>query len=259
MIPFMTNNKIYEFQANNQLSSILSMFDNDYLMDITEDTMTDMFNQFDIIPKPNIIESLENVFKAYAPNYPNQTDQDEIMDVRQDAYNSIMKLIFSKYDLQYQEDNYTDIYTMAYYVYDFFISRFNFYLVDFFARYLNSQKEDICNNLDLGIYTKNKDAATNYGRLAFGEDDYMTLITANLPIVLSSIRSLDTIRDDLIYNYAYGSDTNNNVTNLMLYHVSSPRGIYDIYTRILFNPDLYPSVITQIRLRLQMLYQFNKK
>lgn len=260
MIPFITNNKVYELQANNQISSILAMFDNDYLMDIAEDTMNDMFNQFDILPKPNLIDSLENVFKAYSPNYPNQTDQEAILDTRQDAYNSIIKLIMSKYSsfgVSYQEDDYTDIFTMAYYIYDFFISKFNFYLVDFFARYLYDQKEDLCNNLGLSIYSKNKDTSTNYGKLAFGEDDFMTLITANLPTVLGSIRSLDSIKDDLIYKYAYGN--NDNILELMIYHISTQYGIYRIYTEILFNPDLYPSVITQIRLRLQMLYNFNEK
>ena len=49
MLNFLMNDKVYEIQANNQISVILSQFDSGYVMDIVEDTLTSLFNNFDTI------------------------------------------------------------------------------------------------------------------------------------------------------------------------------------------------------------------
>ena len=55
MLDFLTNDKVYEIQANGQISMILSQFDSGYIMDIVEDTLRQLFNNFDTIPRPNVV------------------------------------------------------------------------------------------------------------------------------------------------------------------------------------------------------------
>ena len=255
MLDFLTNNKVYELQSDNQIASILSQFDSDYIMDVVENTLQSMFNQFDTFAKPNVPKAYEDVFKSLYNAYP--TDQDNINDTRYETYKSIITIICNRYGLEFYEDEYLDMYTMAYILYDFFVSRFNNYMIEFFSRYIYEQRDDIYRNLNLEELSKERDTSSNYGRMVFGDQECMAVIAANLPLVLGSLRSLDTISDELIYRYAYGTtETGLNMTMMLLNHITVPGGIYALYNRLLFTEELYPSIVTNIRLKIQMQYQF---
>lgn len=255
MLDFLTNNKIYELQSDNQIASILSQFDSNYIMDVVENTLQDMFNSFDTFSKPNVPKAYEDVFKTLYNAYP--TDQDNINDTRYETYKSIISIICNRYGLQFNETEYTDMYTMAYILYDFFVSRFNFYMVDFYSRYIYEQRNDIYRTLNLEELSKERDTSSNYGRMVFGDQECMATITANLPMVLNFLRSIDTIEDSTIYSYAYGN--NIDAISMLLNHILVPTSIYNIYNNQLFNPELYASIITHIRIRIQMQYQFTKE
>lgn len=253
MLDFLTNNKVYELQSDNQIAGILSQFDSDYIMDVVENTLQDMFNQFDTFSKPNIPKAYEDVFKLLYTAYP--TDQDNINDTRYETYKSIINIICNRFGITFNETEYTDMYTVAYLIYDFFVSRFNFYMVDFFSRYIYEQRDDIYKNLNLEELSKERDTSSNYGRMVFGDQECMATIAANLPMVLNSIRSITNIDDYVIYRYAYGN--NMDAINMLLNHIIVPNGLYSIYNNLLFNSELYASIVTHIRLRIQMQYQFS--
>ena len=63
MLDFLMNNREYELQSDNQLASILVQFDSDYAMNVIEDTLTQMFNRFDTLPKPNIVKAFKQTFQ----------------------------------------------------------------------------------------------------------------------------------------------------------------------------------------------------
>lgn len=251
MLDFMSNNKIYELQSTNQVSVILSQFDSNYIMDVISDTLQQMFNNFDVIPKPNSVQAFEDVFKELYIIYPN--DAVNIDETRYESYSAIIKIICSKFNLQFNQTEELDMYTMAFYLYDFFVAKFNYYLVNFYARYVNVEKDNIYSSLNLESLRKSKDTSTAYGKLVFDNDIVLSTVTANLPLVLNNLRQINTIPDETIYRYTYGN--NQDIINLFTNHIAPVNGLYNIYNSLLFNEILYGSIITQIRLRMQMEFQ----
>ena len=248
MLNFLMNDKEYEIQANMQVATILSQFDSNYIIGVVEDTIKNQFNYFDTIPKPNIVQSFEDYFKELYATYP--SDKDNIDDTRNEAYHNIMDIICSKFNLNKFETENTDIFTLAFYLYDFFVSKFNFYMVNFYSKYITEEKSNIFINMGLQKASENRvDVSSNYNRYAFGDDEELAIVIANLPNVLSALRSND-IPDATVYGYSYAN--NPAIISLFEDHIDPAISIFSLYNNILFNQYIYPNAITQIRLKLQM-------
>ena len=247
MLNFLMNDKEYEIQANMQVATILAQFDSGYVMDVVEDTINSIQFDFDIIPRPNIVQSFEEYFKVLLNTYP--SDIENINLTRNDAYHNIMDIICSKYGLQRTETENTDIYTLAFYMYDFFVSKFDSYLVNFYSSYITRNKSDIFTSLGLDRSIENTDVSSNYNRYAFGSDQELATVVANLPLVLGTIKNFD-ISDTDIYRYTYGNVPA--VINMLEDHIEPAISIFSMYNNILFNNTMYPNIITQIRLKIQM-------
>lgn len=254
MLDFLINNKEYEIQANNQLATILSQFDADYIIDVIDDTMTRRLNSFELVPAPNAVEAFENNFKALKEIY--SFDLANIEDTRHTAYREVIRIISTRFNLQFEEQEYLDLYTMAYYLYDFFVSRFNNYLVTFYDRFIEKEKYNIYSNFSLEEKKRNKDSATAYSKLIFGSDEAIALIVANLPYVLSCIKNLP-VTDHDIYTLIYGDNVN--AIQLFEENITPVTGIFGIFNNILFNEYMYPTVITHIRMAIQMSHQVELK
>jgi hypothetical protein len=89
----------------------------------------------------------------------------------------------------------------------------------------------------------------NYARQSFGDDEELAAVIANLPVVLGALKSID-VPDRYVYQTAYGN--NQLLIDLIDSHIQPTTSIYNIYNSILFNPTLYPIIVTQIRLKIQM-------
>jgi len=248
MANFLLNNKIYEIQANNQISVVLSQFDIDYIISIVDDTLQKQLNTFDVSGPPNAVAACETMFKELYDTYPNE--HDNIDDTRTDVYQTIIERICKCFSLQYNPIEGTNVYTMAYYLYDFFVSRFNNYLVTFFDRYLHAEKHNIYMNFHLEDMRKNKDMSTVYSKMYFNDDEEIGIIVANLPFVLKNLKDM-AVQDYYIYSTIYG-EQNQNVINLFLNNITPASSIYSIYRTILFNEILYPVIVTHIRLAIQL-------
>ena len=247
MLDFMINSKEYEIQANNQLSVILSQFEAGYIMDIIEDTLTKQFNTFDLSGPPNAVVSFETMFKELYATYP--AEHTNIDDSRVEVYREIIGTICRHMNMQFQEVEGLDLYTMAYYLYDFYVSHLNNYLVTFYDRYIQSEKENLYNNFHLEDMKKNRDMGSTYSRLAFGDDEAMAMIVANLPKVLQSLRQMP-ITDDYIYRAIYGVQ-NEHVVQLFIQNIFPRTSVFGIFNMILFNESLYPTIVTHIRMAIQ--------
>nr|DAL38435.1 MAG TPA_asm: hypothetical protein [Caudoviricetes sp.] len=246
MLNFLMNDKEYEIQANMQVATILSQFDSNYIMDVISDTIDQQFQSFNTITRPNIVQSFEEYFKQLKFQYP--TDIENIDDTRYSAYQNIIDIICSKFNLDRFNLETVDNYTLAFFLYDFFVSKFDLYMVNFYARFVVQEKSNIFINLGLQKSSELGDASSNYNRYAFSDDEELAAVVANLPNILSALKSND-ISDTDIYRSIYN---NPDIVNLFETHIAPSISIFDIYNRILFNQVLYPSVITQIRLKIQM-------
>lgn len=246
---YLLNNKIYEIQANNQLSVILSQFDANFIMDIIEDTITMRLNNFDLMPAPNAVQAFETNFILLYDNYPNE--KENIDDSRERTYREIIGTICSKFNLQFEEQIYTSLYTVAYYLYDFFISKFNNYIIKFYTKFIEQEKFSIYKEFNLDEMKKNKDVSTTYSKMFFQNDDTMGLIVANLPIVLSGLKNI-SVKDRDIYQIIY--DGNQEIIDLFESHIMPINSIFSVFNTILFNETMYPTVITHIRMAIQQAH-----
>lgn len=247
MLNFLMNDKEYELQANMQVATILSQFDSNYIMDVVSDTIDQQFYSFNTITRPNIVQSFEEYFKQLKYQYP--TDLDNIEETRYNAYMNIIDIICSKFNLTKTNnlDN-IDIYTIAFFLYDFFVSKFDLYIVNFYSKYVVQEKSNIFINLGLQKTSEVNDASYNYNRFAFSDDEELAAVVANLPDILSAIKNND-IQDIDVYQSIYNDS---NISDSIYSCIIPSISIFEIYNRILFNSILYPSVITQIRLKIQM-------
>ena len=246
MLNFLTNSKEYEIQANGQLSSILSQFDSDYVMHVIEATLEDQFLYFDILEKPNAVKAFEQVFSQLFEMY--QLDTDNIADTRIDAYSSIIHILKHKFFFDFIETEGMDWYTVAYYLYDFYVAKFNYYMVNFYSKYLTDEKDQIYREMNLEELRKRKDTSSNYAKYVFDENDPLVVIMANLPTVLHNLRYMN-IPDEVVYRYSYGNTPQ--ILELFQSHVVPSSSLFQLYNSLLFNEHLYANIVTQIRLKLQ--------
>ena len=249
MLSFLTNDKEYELRANNQISVILAQFDSDFVMNVIEDTIAQRLSTFNMIPYPNAVQSYETIFKELTNMYP--TDTENIEETRMLTYRAIIDIITKWFQIDINDNNgdeYIDLYTLCYYLYDFFISRFNNYMVAFYDQYIDDQKEEIYNTFHLEDMRKERDMSSNYSRISFGEDDVMAYIVANLPLVLNNLKNLP-VTDKYIYQVAYCNNVP--VLNLFEDYVSPRTSLFETFNKILFNEKLYPTIITHIRIAIQ--------
>nr|DAP19667.1 MAG TPA: hypothetical protein [Caudoviricetes sp.] len=254
MLDFLTNDKVYEIQANGQISMILSQFDSGYIMDIVEDTLRQLFNNFDTIPRPNVVSSFENSFKQLYDTYPN--DIDNINSSREEVYRTIIDIICKRYELRFIQSDDIDLFTVSLYYYDFFVARINQYIVQFYAKLLMDEKSDIYMNMNLESLRKNKDVSTVYSNMAFNDDEALATIAANLPIVLKNLASSLQIPDHRVFRYTYGDQPA--ILNIFDTTLTPVVPLFSRFNSLLFNDILYGPMIIAIRLELQKAIDFNK-
>ena len=137
-------------------------------------------------------------------------------------------------------------------MYDFFVAKFNKYLILFYDRYLEAEKDHIYTSFYLeDIGGKNKDISSIYADMVFSNDASMSLIVANLQYVLSHLKEMP-VSDEYIYYTIYND---NNISNLLSQNLMSDKGIFRIFNKILFNNYLYPTIITHLRMQIQSSHQ----
>jgi hypothetical protein len=254
MLNFLTNDKVYEIQANGQISMILSQFDSGYIMDIVEDTLQQLFNNFDTIPRPNVVSSFENAFKQLYETYP--ADIDNINLSRAEAYQTIVDIICKRYELRFTQPDDIDMFTVALYYYDFFVAKLNQYIVQFYAKLLMDEKTDIYTNMGLEALKKNKDVSTVYSNMAFSDDEALATIAANLPTVLKNLANSMHVPDNRIFRYTYGDQPA--ILNVFETTLTPVIPLFSRFNSLLFNDILYGSMIVAIRLELQKAIDYNK-
>lgn len=234
------NSQICSMIAEGEVAKILSHFDSDYVMSIINDQLNNRFTySSSIMTKPNIVVSYDMTFKSLLETYP--TDRDNILTVRQEAYKEIIDTICRFYNFTYNdpaED--VDRYTIAYYLYECFVSKFDEFICNFFANFIILNKDAIYDGLELANYKKDKDVTTLYGKKAY-EDIKMAIIASKFNMVLYYLKGLDIDISSFItscYPIEIASFICNSIDSLDFYknHMSTAIDI--------------PSIVTDIKLKI---------
>lgn len=242
------NSNVYNMIAEGEIAQILSKFSTEYIMDVIDSNIRNRFSYNPALSNPNIINSYEMNFKGMLSSFPN--DADNIMSIRQDTYLTIINKICSSFNLQYIGDQ-PDCYTLAYNLYDLFVSGYSRNIINFFARYIYIHGNEIYHNMGLDKYRKSKDSTTNYMRKVLDDSRNIeaAVYIARIKDVIYYISGFDIdFYTFLSFNYP------KEVCDFLYSNIAPMGNIFkDEFCNVLNNP----SILTEIRISIQNLLMQN--
>jgi len=237
----------YEISNEFNVTEMLERFDSNYIFDILNDKLENI-DYTAILPDSNIVSSFEENFKLMNDNYPG--DSDNIKIIRMQVYLDIINILCDKFNLHFNDiDDNVDLYTVAFYLYDFLVCNRNNLMVSFFTSFIINNKESLSRFLNLEDYRKSRDSSSVYGKRMYNDAQY-GIISANMAQVLNHIATLDISLLNIfqsIYSHMELVE--------FLDSVISDKGNFfkDYYCSVLEQPEILPIIITNIRLSLQRL------
>jgi len=237
----------YEISNEYNITELLEHFDSNYIFDIINDKIENN-DWARINPDPNVVVSFEENFKLMTENYPG--DAQNIRAIREQVYSDVISILCEKFNLQFNEaDQNIDLYTAAFYLYDFLVCNRNSIMINFFTSFIVNNKESLSKFLNLEDYKRSKDSASAYGKMIYDDHKY-GLISANMSKVINHIATIDISLLN-IFQSVYNSPE----LIAFLDNMVADKGNFfkDYYCSILEQPEALPIVITNIRLSLQKL------
>lgn len=245
---FLSNYQSAVIQSENEAASMMSNFSTEYITGVITDLLDDSFTSFSIQPKANFVLSYESNFKEALSMYP--ADKDNILKVRDDTYKEIIGLISKKFNIDVLYDEDLDPFSLAHYMYDFFISNYDIYICLFFSTYIAKEKDGLYDALHLENNKKSKDISTIYNKKMYS-DYKIAIINANLDKVIGYISTID-LDMQTILEYIYFTDQY--VIKLFTEHLHPQYDLFQSsFVPIIKNPNIYPMVSTSIKLNLQRM------
>lgn len=239
------NLDLYNISSENNLTELLAHFDSGFVLNIIEDKINN--RGYNSIPESNIIKSFEENFKVMRESFPG--DGENINLVRTRVYTEIISILCNGFNLNCILDDSTDLYSAAYYLYDFLICNSAPIMINFFTAFIINNKDSLYNSLNLDSYKKSKDSSTLYNKRIFIDPKYIT-ISANLEMVLQHIVTIDISLENILQTTYV-----NPQIIMFLSEIITDKGDYfnDFYCKLLSDPNYLPVILTDIRLQLQKI------
>lgn len=246
--PFQYNPAITNVNIDNQLAGILSQFDDDYIVDVVKDSLNNRFRIYSL-PSPNVVAAFEATLKQLTDGFSSNTD--EILDTRKRVYENIIAVICDFYNLTFNENDETDYYSAAYWLYDFFVSNFTEHLKNFYSLFLINESSSIVSALGLAQLRKENDTTLMYSKKLF-KDPNIAMIHCDLEYVISQIETFN-ISLWTILSCVYQS--NPSLPGYINGIVSDRTGRFfkDCYQSFVMNSKDSADILTYIKLSLQQL------
>lgn len=242
---FITNNTEFGIVSDSEIMSIISNFSDDMIMDIIMKNSENKFRPYQHYVG-NLITAIESEFKSNEENYPQYFS--ETMQRRNELYLNILNKLCSLHGLSLHIDENTDLYSLAYFLYDFTISKFTINIVNFFANYIISESSSLYHYLNLNELKKNKDSSSSYSKKIFKGNSKLATIHANLEIVIDSICGFDIDMTTLV-----GVTTGDmNIATLLYNNIGEVSNLFKaLFVPYIKDPRYRAVIITLVRLRLQ--------
>lgn len=247
--PFVYNPDITNVNIDNQLAGILAQFNEDYIMDVVKDSLANRIRVYSA-RRPNIVAAYETTFKQLTDGF--SSNMEDILSTRSRVYTTIIDLICKFYNFSFNDNSNmeVDLYSAAYYLYDFFVSNYTANMIEFYVTYLIREKDGIYNALDLANKRKDNDPILAYSKKIF-KDPKLAAIHCDIDYVLNQIETFDI---DLwtILNCVY--QANANIPSYIYSLVQENSNIFKNYYEqsVLFSPDA-SDIMINIKLKLQQL------
>lgn len=243
MIDLYRNDQIYNMVAEGEVASLLSQFSNSYVMDVIDNSIKNRFAYNPTLSNPNIVNSYEINFKDMLGRFP--SDVDNIMSIRYETYLNIINKICSSFNVQYV-GNEPDCYILAYNLYDLFVSGYARNIINFFARYIYTNRNQFYDAMGLDRYKKIKDSTSNYIRKAYN-DQVVSIIIARIKEVVYYMSGFDIdLYTFLSFNY------NRDMCDFLYQNIQPFGNIFkDEFCQVVNNP----TILTEIRIAIQKLLE----
>lgn len=235
------NNHIFNIVSENQIATILSHFNSDYIMSSIIEKISS--RNFYSMNNPNVVYSYEINFQQIKSLYP--SDVQNIDSVRIQTYQEIIDILCQHHKLAFNENMQVDYYSAAFYLYDFLVSNFLPYIVSFYVKYLVAEKSRLYEY----IISRGTERDMGYSRKIY-KDNKIATISSNLDIALDYIKGLD-IPLNVIISSLYPTE----IANFLNQIIAPVSDFYkEIYVATFNDPLMMPEIVTGIRLELQAKY-----
>lgn len=239
---YITNSDIYQVNAERDIFVILSRFNTEYIYDCIDNALLAKNNMPLIASNPNLVRSIEDNFIIMQQQFPD--DKDNIIECREETYNEIINYLCSRFNIRFTEDSDIDLYSAAYYLYDFLVSNYLNYLVSFYSKFILKEKNSIYKDFNLDQFKKNTNI--NYNKKLF-KDSITTNILINISYVIDQLSTFDFDFNNIISTVYNDS----NIAAFMNNTFEDADRFYRFYIQDLNNPMIRPNIITNIRLSIQ--------
>ena len=247
-------NNDYVIISNRELSSVLTYFSPEMVERVIDDNLEDRIRDRSPVIG-NMVESYESNFKLAIDSYADINR--ELVEYRYNTYRMIISKLCRIHNLSVTIPENEDPYTLAFYVYDFLISRFQDNIIDFFFNYINQEKDNLYDRLSLEDLRKSKDSTSIYTKkIAKNGDVKMAIICANLHSVLYNMSGFDITLED-IFRYVYLGHPN--VSNYLTERIADIGNFYQQYIAPVITGTDNQIIITHLRLLLQGYGNFDFK
>ena len=232
----------------NQLTSILSHYNSEYVLSIVASAITSRFNTNSVIKQPNVVAAWEQNFKQLLDDFEDSADSlVKIKEVRENTYREIIEMICREFHLNFTIDENVDWYSAAYYLYDFFVCNFNSNIINFYARYIYNERREIYDSLGLENLRKNKDTSTQYGKRIY-KDIKLAIINANIDYVVTNLFGIDINLSD-IFEVVYSN--NIELVKYLCGLVTQQDDFYQNFYVTMMQSPMKPILLTEIRFAIQ--------
>jgi len=225
--------------TDRDISAILSNFSEEFISDYMMDALTKYkFRPFNT-RMPNFPYILEQNFIGIRDNYSG-TQPELIEQTRLKTYQSIVRIICEQYDLVIMTDIPDEfIYTVAYTLYQIFVSEFSDNLIRFFIIYLTSNKPSLINALT----DEQKTIKSSYSKKAYNNQEDI-VVYENIDNILDIISCLDIdLRTYLLF-------TGGEPAAMISQFIADSMDIYKNHlASYIKNPDTRIDMITSIKIR----------
>ena len=247
-------NNDYVIISNRELSSVLTYFSPEMVERVIDDNLEDRIRDRSPVIG-NMVESYESNFKLAIDSYADINR--ELVEYRYNTYRMIISKLCRIHNLSVTIPENEDPYTLAFYIYDFLISRFQDNINDFFFNYINQEKDNLYDRLSLEDLRKSKDSTSIYTKkIAKNGDVKMAIICANLHSVLYNMSGFDITLED-IFRYVYLGHPN--VSNYLTERIADIGNFYQQYIAPVITGTDNQVIITHLRLLLQGYGNFDFK
>ena len=238
----MVNPDQFNIVSENSLTEVLAHFNSEFILSIIDQAIANRHNPSAYLSNPNVVDAWDMNFKNLIAYYQTADITERITVLRIDTYKEIIDRICKYHSFNFTIDE-VDLYTVAHYLYQIFVSDFLMHMDTFFANYIVANADGIYMAMDLGNMKKNKDTSTVYAKKIFNNPS-LAIISANIDAVVTYICGMDISLDQILM----GSGLDKQVVDYILTLISDQDNFFkNHFVTTIMDENVKPIHLNNIR------------